>query len=435
MNEGPSTYLICLNEINFELVKHYCSLGKLESFSEILNSGYAYRTQSESEYELLEPWIQWVTVHTGLDYKEHGVFRLGDIVGRSDLVQLFEYLESKDKSIGAVSPFNAENRLANPAFFVPDPWTQTTPSGSRLLKRLSKTVSLAVNENASGGVGISDAITLAAAIIYYSPVRQYSKYLAMLARIRKPGTKALILDQLLCHVFLKLCKTKNPDFATLFLNSGAHIQHHYMFNSSGYTGPNKNPDWYCDAANDPLEDILTIYDDLIGKLISTNKKVILATGLHQVPHEVSTYYWRLKDHASFLNALGIDNLKAVVPRMSRDFLIEFYSEEECTRAAQTLDKARITSNDQSVFSIDNRGSSLFVELIYPNDITQNDSVGIVDQNLVIQQFRTHVSFVAIKNGEHNGEGYVLSNFDLEKNEVFPLRELRDVITNAVISPH
>ena len=32
-----------------------------------------------------------------------------------------------------------------------------------------------------------------------------------------------------------------PDFSNLFLNSGAHIQHHYLFNSKAYVGDIKNP--------------------------------------------------------------------------------------------------------------------------------------------------------------------------------------------------
>ena len=39
--------------------------------------GYA-RTLSEEIYEHIEPWIQWFTVHTGMPYAKHGVFRLGD---------------------------------------------------------------------------------------------------------------------------------------------------------------------------------------------------------------------------------------------------------------------------------------------------------------------------------------------------------------------
>ena len=65
-------------------------------------------------YEHLEPWIQWVTAHTGLDFAEHGVFRLGDIVAR-DLPQIWEQLEEKGLRVGAICPMNAKHRLKDAA--------------------------------------------------------------------------------------------------------------------------------------------------------------------------------------------------------------------------------------------------------------------------------------------------------------------------------
>ncbi|WP_204315871.1 hypothetical protein, partial [Enterobacter hormaechei] len=81
------------------------------------------RTTSEQDYDNLEPWIQWVTAHTGLDYGEHGIFRLGDIV-EHDLPQIWDDLEQKGLNVGAISPMNARQRMRAPAFFLPDPWTK-----------------------------------------------------------------------------------------------------------------------------------------------------------------------------------------------------------------------------------------------------------------------------------------------------------------------
>ena len=139
--------LLALNELNLDFVKGYIEEGKLPNFKVLLKKGFV-TTSSEEKYELLEPWIQWVTVHSGKSFDDHLVFRLGDIVLRKDLLQIFEVLEESGLSIGAISPFNADNRLKKSSFFVPDPWTQTEPSGSFLLKKLSKTISRFVNSNA-----------------------------------------------------------------------------------------------------------------------------------------------------------------------------------------------------------------------------------------------------------------------------------------------
>ena len=154
------TILLGLNELNFDFVKYYISKGELQNFKKLFETQPPIVSRSEKDYKLLEPWIQWVTIYTGLSYKEHGVFRLGDIVEKPELSQLFEELESKGINVGAVSPFNADNRLESPAFFVPDPWTVTKLSGSRLVGKVYKSIRQLVNDNAQSKVSLSSLLNL-----------------------------------------------------------------------------------------------------------------------------------------------------------------------------------------------------------------------------------------------------------------------------------
>ena len=101
-----STILLGLNELNFDYIKYYANQGKLPVLKSLLEQNELIETESEQEYQLLEPWIQWVTIHTGKSFEEHKVFRLGDIVERPDLSQIFEEIEQKGLTVGAISPFN-----------------------------------------------------------------------------------------------------------------------------------------------------------------------------------------------------------------------------------------------------------------------------------------------------------------------------------------
>ena len=68
--------LIALNELNFDALKLY-DLSKLPNLKKIIEN---YKlTYSENDYNKLEPWIQWLTIYTGLSADEHNVFRLGDV--------------------------------------------------------------------------------------------------------------------------------------------------------------------------------------------------------------------------------------------------------------------------------------------------------------------------------------------------------------------
>lgn len=423
------TILIGLNELNFEYIETYILQGHLPNFKNLFQK-YGYKkTISESEYSLLEPWIQWVTVHTGKTYAEHQVFRLGDMVDRKDLKQLWEIAEEKGLTAGAVSPFNADNRLKQAKFFVPDPWTQTRPEGDKFVQQVSKAVSQAVNDNAKGGLTRDSILSLLKTYLRVVPMSKYNEYLSLVMKIKsKVGIKAVVLDKLLGDLFLSQWKKYKPDFSSLFLNTGAHFQHHYMFNSAAYNGEFKNPDWYCPSNEDPLFQVLKEYDKLLGRMSVLGARLIVATGLHQKPHKHVTFYWRLKEHEQFLKEIGIDNYTEVIPRMSRDFLINFDSEQKAQSAMEVLETFKAENDEIGIFTIDNRGCSLFVELTYPNDIEEEFNI---KGDKVIQNFKKYIAFVAIKNGEHHGTGYILDTSSNHLPESFPLTQLHDHLVSIM----
>ncbi len=423
------TILLGLNELNFDYIKFYVNKGLLPNFKKLFDLQPPIETISENEYRLLEPWVQWVTIHTGKKYSEHKIFRLGDIVNSSELSQIFEELENEGLLVGAVSPFNSDNRLKNPAYFVPDPWTKTKVSGNWIVKSLYKAVSQSVNDNASEKLNFRSIISLAFGLLLYVPISRWAHYFKTLINLNKPGSKAIILDSLLADIHFSLWKNKNPNFSTLFLNSGAHIQHHYLFNSEAYKGSNKNPEWYCSKGYDPLIKILLEYDFQISKLIKQKDvKLLVLTGLHQQPHEHITFYWRLKEHVKFAKIIGIEEFTELLPRMSRDFLINFKSEAAAIKAEKLLNSCYMSKDKLKVFQIDNRGLSLFIELVYPDEITENDSIFIKETNFKLENFKSYIAFVAIKNGEHNGIGYLTSNFNLEiPNNSVQLKDVKDLI--------
>ena len=428
------TILLGLNELNFDYIKFYISQGLLPNFKKLFEIQPPIETVSENEYKLLEPWVQWVTVYTGKTYKEHNIYRLGDIINSPELSQIFEELENEELSVGAISPFNADNRLKNPAFFIPDPWTKTKPSGNWIVKALYQAVQQSVNDNAKSKLNFKTLISLSLGLLLYVPISRWIHYLKIILSLKKPGAKALILDSLLADVHLTLWKKHKPDFSYLFLNSGAHIQHHYLFSSKAYEGNIKNPEWYCPKGFDPLIQILSEYDKQIGKLLSLkNVKILLATGLHQQPHEHLTFYWRLKEHIKFAEMIGIENLSEILPRMSRDFLVKFSNKIDAINAKKLLDSFYASKDDIKLFEVDNRGTSLFVELVYPNDINESDSIYSKESKFKLENFKSYLSFVAIKNGEHNGIGYLTSNFDLKAEKQINLTNLKSIIKKVALS--
>lgn len=398
--------LLELNEVNFDVVQNYVERapGKYSSLERLLR-GPNIRTTAEDRYEELEPWIQWVSVHSGMKYSEHGIFRLGDIVG-SNIPQFFENLEGHGVKVGAISPMNAENRLKRPAYFIPDPWTKTPTDGSFWSNALAQAVGQAVNDNSQAKITTKSALTLLLGLVRFAKPRHYGLYLRLALASRKAlWRKALFLDLMLHDIHLRLLASRKAEFSTVFFNSGAHIQHHYFFNSVPIKEKTniRNPDWYISETEDPFGEMLGIYDIIVGEYLSLkNTDVMVITGLAQKPYDRVKYYYRLKDHAGFLNKVGIQ-YRSVLPRMTRDFLVQFDSCEQAAAAQEKLSNMVVESCAEPLFGmIDNRGESLFVTLTYPHEIDEEASIQVGDASILIKPL---TSFVAIKNGMHQSEGF------------------------------
>lgn len=395
--------LVELNEINFDVVRKYIDSGaKLEGFSSLFDEGFR-TTTSELKYEELEPWIQWPSIHTGKAYCDHKVFRLGDMT-KSTVPQIFELLEQFGYSVGAVSPMNAVNRLKAPAYFIPDPWTETPSAGGRVNKWVAEAISQTVNDNSQSKITVKSMVSLIIAFFRFVPASRFWFFVKYALSSRgKQWRKALFLDLLIHQIHVSLFRSKTPDFSAVFLNAGAHIQHHYFLSSSQISvdQSKRNPTWYVQEEADPVLEMLQVYDYILRDLQAMNAEILIATGLSQEPFMQSQFYYRLKNHEEFLGRLGINYIK-VQPRMTRDFLIQFDSEQGAVDASALLSGIKATDGEPIFGEVDRRGSELFVVLTYDKEI--HDEMWLESPAGEIN-LSAETVFVAIKNGGHVAKGY------------------------------
>ena len=215
-------------------------------------------------------------------------------------------------------------------------------------------------------------------------------------------------------IHLKLINKKKVNFSNLFLNAFAHIQHHYFLLSPAIPNINfKIPEWYKkNIIKDPVEEALYIYDKILGDYLSLKDyKLIIATGLTQVPYDILKFYYRLRNHNIFFEKFNIKFFK-VLELMSRDFILQFDDDIKCMDATDII--KNISLNNKKLFKVDNRGNNLFITLIYPYEIRAEDKIFINgNNNFNLLDF---VSFVAIKNGMHSGDGFYFDNFSKRKIE-------------------
>lgn len=419
--------LIQLNEVNFHWLQAYINKGKLPHFRKFISENGIMETIAERDYKSLEPWIQWVSVYTGENFEGHKVFRLGDI-SSFEGETIFDKAKSNFGKVVAISPMNFDDKHRSCDVYLPDPWTDGNPTGRVGFNGLHKAVQQLVNDNSAGKVSLSSFLSVLRGIITYSNSQDYLRLIKMVLSVvkGKKWYKSIILDFLLSRIFIKEFKSEKAGFFSVFLNAGAHIQHHYMFNSSVYEGELKNPDWYLDESYDPLLDCFEEYDLVLRDILERKDcRIVLATGLTQVPYVKEKFYWRFIAHESFLRAAGIQ-FSEVKPRMTRDFLIQFCNESEKLEAVSILSGCKDQDGVEFFNEIEVRDLSLFVTLTYPKEVF--DDTRLVNSFYNINMgIKMYLAFVAVKNGMHSSTGFYIDSEYPTEERTLPLEDLHEVL--------
>jgi hypothetical protein len=337
---------------------------------------------------------------------------LGDI-NKSDAPQYIEILEANGFSVGAISPMNTANRLQSPAYFIPDPWTETDSDGSFWSRKIHKVLNQTVNDNAQEKISFASICFLILALVRFAQPKNYALYVSLALRgFKRRWFKELFLDLFIHDLHMRLWRRRQPAYSSLFLNAGAHIQHHYIHNSEAVPPEGKtNPAWYIDQTDDPFRDMLVVYDRILSDymVLDPSIGVVVATGLTQKPYPETTFYWRLRDHAAFLKRVGIA-FTSVAPRMTRDFLVEFETTADAQRAKHILSEMVGAADGEQIFGeIEDRGLSLFVTLTYPKDASDGLIVRGIGEPF---DLAPELAFVAIKNGMHDGRGFLTLRGDI-----------------------
>ncbi len=395
--------ILQINEVNFDLVKKYISKNYLPNFKYFLNNFKFLETSSEEKYENLEPWIQWVSFYSGEKFSEHKVSHLNDF--DENKWNFFKELEFKhNKKLALLFPMNLKNNFNENSFFLPDPWTETLINADESTKKIFYIFKKIILENAGNYVKFSDLISIANFSIFKTSFSfKFFLIKNFLKIVKYKFYKAIIFDYLCWEIFKLVRKNKNYDVFSLFLNSCAHIQHHYFLNSSVENFEKKNPSWYIKNV-DPILECLKSYDIFLEEFKKEkNIEFLIITGLSQTAITNPIFYYNLKDHIDFFKKIGV-NFTKIIKRMSRDYTLYFENKNEIINAEKKISSIKL--NKQSVFSLKINENKAYIELIYDKEIKEDDFVIINEKKLYIKEY---INFIAIKNSIHNQKGYLITS--------------------------
>ena len=396
-----SLLIVELNEFNINLLKKGVEKLKLKNIEKILKLTHS-KTYSSDEIERhgLDPWVQWVSVHTGQKSSKHKIIRTGDIK-KLKFPQIWEILGDKGISTGIWGPMNASKKNTKGLkFFLPDPWTYSEnayPDSLNLFLSLpryySKNYVVPSKTNLLKGIFKMTNFLFSKGIIH----KNLKESLIVLKIILNNGFKNMtlfsIFDIYSTLAFFKLKKETNPEFSILFLNSLAHLQHHF---------------WHEDF-NKEMKMCLKVIDKIFGIIFkekSKNESLIIINALSQRNiFKKGVFIYRQIDTEKLLKAIEI-NYEKFEEGMTNDIHIFFNSEKEKDSAYKILSNVEL--NGEKLFFVEkdlNFKNEIFYQLNYFKNVKSTDYFVIKDK---VFKFFEYFTLLRERTGEHTLAGDIFS---------------------------
>ncbi len=341
-----------INEICPSLIDRFEAEGVLPNFKKYRSYCNRYQTQADSDHPALEPWIQWYSVHTGLPYSEHGVFRLteGSKAGHSDI---WSIIKENGYTVMNFSSMNTAPLTGEKDFFFPDPWNNEK-ANPETLQPIADFIANQIRDYTVPNHTINyiecvtsllkHGLTLSTIIMGMKQVLQEK-----LSNKNYKYKRIFVLDGILIDIFLQYHKSHKPNFATFFSNSVAHIQHAYWrhFEPEKFNSRIDKPE-----LKDAVKNAYINIDYRLGQLMAYTQanhiKLSIASALSQRPYvkEEDTggrHYYRPKNIHNLLEKLGIVPLSCE-PVMTHQYILRFRTLDAKKQAETVLHHAKLYNN-------------------------------------------------------------------------------------------
>jgi hypothetical protein len=346
------------------VIDRLIAAGQLPNFARFRASALCAVTDAEEQAPNLEPWIQWVTVHTGQSFAEHGCF----ILNQGNAYSAPRIWDLVCRAGGTAWVCGSMNAAFEPTsfrgHFVPDPWANEALSyPDKYFDPYTSLVRRYVQEHSTApDLNLADYIRFARFMVANGlSAATASSAIRQLARERFANAKwrrAMILDRLQWDMFKGVYRRARPDFATFFLNSTAHFQHfHWREMEPDLFSIKPSPTDLEDFA-DCIPQGYRNMDRVVGQameLVGDDGCLVLTTALSQQPmliHEEhgGRQIFRHRDIGQLLDFAGVAPGWQYEPVMSQQFLLNFADEAAASSAALLIEGLRTDDGHQLMWA-------------------------------------------------------------------------------------
>ena len=371
-----------LNEICPGLLDRYGAQGLLPAFSALRPDAARYVTQAKDED--LEPWVQWVTLHTGQPQTEHGVRRL-DEGHRVASRRLWDRTAESGQDTLVFGSMNGDAVPSSRLSLLPDFWASGVQATDDTLAFTHRFLSAQVSEhvNPAASIGKADALRFAGLLARNGlSARTAALAAVQLARERTGGTdstwhRACVLDQIQWDVFRHRMKRENVETGFFFANSVAYLQHRYWrhVEPEAYARP-PTPEAafaYGDAVPTGyrrLDGIVRQARDMVGP----DGTLIIVSALSQQANTAyeeigGKFVYRAYDFAEVLDWIGLEPV-SVRPVMTHEALATFTDAESAKEARDRLLSLK-TLAGEPVFIADAEGNRVAFQCRFVSEVADD----------------------------------------------------------------
>jgi predicted AlkP superfamily phosphohydrolase/phosphomutase len=340
-----------LNEITWTVADRLIRDGKMPHLSRLRAEGTWAAPEALERPPHLDPWISWVTVHTGVDMSVHGAMVLEQDVGTLRAKRTWDYALEAGKSVGVFGSISAYPPRPVPGFMVPGPFApgpETYPKFVEPAQALNRKYTQVHHKNAEADSILSMAkMGIDLVKLGLSPETCARIALQLATERVKPHLhwKRVSLQPLInFDFFSRLYRTFTPDFATWHSNHCAHYQHHYWraWDDSGFTI--KATDEEKKKYGGAMPYGYAVADELFGRFIELaddDTVIVIASALGQKPYSHDLYpegkvCVKFKDIRQVLDLVGATGVGDVVPVMDPQWNVRITDPAERARVKAAL---------------------------------------------------------------------------------------------------
>lgn len=417
---APPVILLEFNELSPQLLDRWIDAGDLPNFKRLRDSSTICVTEAdELGAPNLEPWIQWYSLHTGLPFKEHGVFRLSEGAKLTD-ASVWDILLNHGMRVMNFSSMNCRGFDQPGSVFLPDPWNDQQAVSPGDLAPFGVFLKKAIQEQSNARWGVAELAALTKFLVGHG-LRASTVAAAVSQVVSEKTSKAPvswkrvhILDRILLDVFAHYYDRERPQFATFFSNSTAHLQHAYWryLEPAKFSEPVSDTDSaaYGDAVKygyQAMDLLLERMFEIAGK---RGARLMFATALSQQAYTAyegrgGRHYYRPHDVASMLRSMGV-TYQAIQPVMAHQYILTFSDAQQKADAMKRIDEPHV--NGRQLF--DSSDGHTPQNLIFGSQVyaaLPPDQMFTLRMNseLVPQRFFDHFyELDATKSGGHHPDG-------------------------------